>query len=216
MISVKGYSDVPAEDEVKKRGIKDSNDPKLEDATAELYKAEFHRGVMKENCDGFKGMKVSEAKQKVIEEMKRRNFLSIMQELPQKVVCKCGTRCYVKILENQWFLNYSDPAWKEKTKDAHQGRERLPRAVARVVLLDDRLAAQLALRAKVGDGDEAPLGQGLDSRDPLRLDHLHGVLHDLPVRQLREGQVRPAPARGLRLPAAREGLGGARLEALRA
>ena len=39
-----------------------------------------------------------------------------MQELPQRVVCKCGTRCYVKILENQWFLNYSDPAWKEKTK----------------------------------------------------------------------------------------------------
>ncbi len=40
----------------------------------------------------------------------------MMQELPQRVVCKCGTRCYVKILENQWFLNYSDPAWKERTK----------------------------------------------------------------------------------------------------
>ncbi len=116
LISIKGYSDIPAEDEVKKRGIKDSNDPKLEDATAELYKAEFHRGVMKENTDRFKGMKVSDAKEKVIEEMKRKNLLSIMQELPERVVCKCGTRCYVKILENQWFLNYSDPAWKELTK----------------------------------------------------------------------------------------------------
>src|SRR5271170_3641592 len=116
IIFVKGYSDVPAADEVKKRGIKDSNDPKLEDATAEVYKAEFHRGVMKENCDGFKGLKVSDAKPKVAEEMEKRNRLSTMQELPQKVVCKCGTRCYVKILENQWFLNYSDPAWKEKTK----------------------------------------------------------------------------------------------------
>ena len=114
IISVKGYSDIPAEDEVKKRGIKDSNDAKLEDATAEVYKAEFHRGVMKENCDGFKGLKVSDAKPKVVEEMERRSLLSIMQELPQKVVCKCGTRCYVKILENQWFLNYSDPAWKER------------------------------------------------------------------------------------------------------
>jgi len=116
IISVKGYSDVPAEDEVKKRGIRDSNDAKLEDATAEVYKAEFHRGVMKENCDGFKGLKVSDAKPKVVEEMGRRNLLSTMQELPQRVVCKCGTRCYVKILENQWFLNYSDPAWKERTK----------------------------------------------------------------------------------------------------
>jgi leucyl-tRNA synthetase len=116
IISVKGYSDVPAEDEVKKRGIKDSNDAKLEDATAELYKAEFHHGVMKENCDGFKGMKVSDAKPKVAEEMERRKLFSTMLELPEKVVCKCGTRCYVKILENQWFLNYSDPAWKEQTK----------------------------------------------------------------------------------------------------
>ena len=116
IISVKGYSDIPAEDEVKKRGIKDSNDAKLEDATAEVYKAEFHLGVMKENCDGFKGLKVSDAKPKVVEEMTRRGMLNVMQELPQKVVCKCGTRCYVKILENQWFLNYSDPAWKELTK----------------------------------------------------------------------------------------------------
>jgi len=116
IISVKGYSEIPAEDEVKKRGIKDSSDPKLEDATAEVYKAEFHRGVMKENCDGFKGLKVSDAKPKVVEEMGRRNLLTAMQELPQRVVCKCGTRCYVKILENQWFLNYSDPAWKELTK----------------------------------------------------------------------------------------------------
>ena len=116
LISVPGYSAIPAEDEVKKRGIKDSNDPKLEDATAELYKAEFHRGTMRENTDRYKGMKVSEAKDKIIEEMKGRGLLSIMHELPQKVVCKCGTRCYVKILENQWFLNYSDPKWKETTK----------------------------------------------------------------------------------------------------
>ena len=76
IISVKGYSDLPAEDEVRKRGIRDSNDPKLEDATAEVYKAEFHRGVMKENCDGFKGLKVSDAKPKVVEEMTRRRALS--------------------------------------------------------------------------------------------------------------------------------------------
>ncbi|MDG6926551.1 MAG: leucine--tRNA ligase [Nitrososphaerota archaeon] len=116
IISIQGYSDVPARDEVEKRGIMNSEDPKLDDATAELYKAEFHRGIMKENCDGYRGMKVSEAKPEVVEAMKRQSLLTVMQELPQRVVCKCGTRCYVKILENQWFLNYSDPAWKEKTK----------------------------------------------------------------------------------------------------
>ena len=117
IISIQGYSDIPARDEVSKRGIANSEDPKLEDATAELYKAEFHRGVMKENCDGYRGLKVNEAKPKVVEVMKGDGSLALMQELPQRVVCKCGTRCYVKILENQWFLNYSDQAWKEKTKD---------------------------------------------------------------------------------------------------
>jgi leucyl-tRNA synthetase len=116
IISVQGYSDVPAADEVRKRGIKGSGDPALEDATAELYKAEFHRGVMRENCEGYGGIKVNEAKPSVIAEMKGEGMLATMYELPQKVVCDCGTRCYVKILENQWFLNYGDPRWKEKTK----------------------------------------------------------------------------------------------------
>jgi len=116
MISIQGYSEIPAKDEVNKRGIRDSADPKLEEATAELYKAEFHRGIMKENCNGYGGMKVSEAKPMVIEAMRGEGLLASMMELPERVVCKCGTRCYVKILENQWFLNYSDPAWKEKAK----------------------------------------------------------------------------------------------------
>src|SRR5208282_832420 len=110
IISMQGYSSIPAQDEVKKRGILYSTDPKLEDATAELYKAEFHRGTMKENCDGYRGLKVNEAKPKVVEEMKGRGVLVVMMELPERVVCKCGTRCYVKILENQWFLDTSAPA----------------------------------------------------------------------------------------------------------
>ncbi len=117
IISIKGYSDIPAQDEVKRLGILSSTDPKLEEATAELYKAEFHRGTMKENCDGYRGMKVNDAKPKIIEQMKGMGLLTPMLELPQRVVCKCGTRCYVKILENQWFLDYSNPAWKEKTKE---------------------------------------------------------------------------------------------------
>lgn len=117
IISVRGYSDFPAEDAIKKFGIKDSSDPRLEDATAVVYKAEFHTGVMKANCGDFAGTKVSESKALVIEEMKKENWLATMFELPQRVSCKCGTRCYVKILENQWFLNYADEKWKNVTKE---------------------------------------------------------------------------------------------------
>jgi len=30
------------------------------------------------------------------------------------VRCRCGAECVVKLLDNQWFLNYSDQTWKEK------------------------------------------------------------------------------------------------------
>ena len=40
-----------------------------------------------------------------------------MYDLSEPVVCRCMTRCIVKILSDQWFLNYSDPAWKAKAKE---------------------------------------------------------------------------------------------------
>ncbi|HXY56078.1 MAG TPA: class I tRNA ligase family protein, partial [Nitrososphaerales archaeon] len=62
------------------------------------------------------GLKVADAKAKALELMAKTERLSKIFELPEKVVCRCGTRCYVKILENQWFLNYSNPEWKAKAK----------------------------------------------------------------------------------------------------
>jgi leucyl-tRNA synthetase len=39
----------------------------------------------------------------------------ILYELNETPIrCRCGAECVVKILNNQWFLNYSDPEWKEK------------------------------------------------------------------------------------------------------
>ncbi len=116
ILSLKGYSQVPADDVVRKFGIKDSMDPRLEGATAALYSAEFHGGVLTQSSGPLAGLTVEEAKVKAVELMAKTERLGKMLELPGKVVCRCGTRCYVKILENQWFLNYSDPAWKAKAK----------------------------------------------------------------------------------------------------
>jgi len=117
IIVLKGYSKVPADDAVRKSGAVDSLDPRLEVATEELYKDEFHGGVMSADSGPLSGMKVSEAKEKAMELLAKTQRLTKMLEFPDKVVCRCGTRCYVKILENQWFLNYSNPDWKAKTKE---------------------------------------------------------------------------------------------------
>jgi leucyl-tRNA synthetase len=116
IISLKGYSDLPAMDVIQRLGVNDSEDPKLEQATEELYREEFHSGMMKEGSGPLSGLKVSDAKEKAAELLSKTGRFAKILELPQRVVCRCGTRCYVKILENQWFLNYSNAGWKEKTR----------------------------------------------------------------------------------------------------
>lgn len=116
ILTLQGYSRVPAEDAVKKLGIKDSMDPSLEAATQEIYSAEFHRGELTTASGPLAGLTVTEAKEKVLALMAKTERLDKMFELAERVVCRCGTRCYVKILENQWFLNYSNPEWKAKAK----------------------------------------------------------------------------------------------------
>ncbi|MCL4355983.1 MAG: leucine--tRNA ligase [Nitrososphaerota archaeon] len=116
ILSLSGYSRVPAEDAIRKLSIKDSMDPNLETATQEIYSAEFHRGVLSQSSGPLADLTVPEAKDKAVELIAKTERLAKMFELPEKVVCRCGTRCYVKILENQWFLNYSNPEWKAKAK----------------------------------------------------------------------------------------------------
>jgi len=116
ILSLKGYSQIPAKDTVDGLGIKDSTDERLEAATDEVYSAEFHHGVLTQASGPLAGLTVNEAKAKAVELLSKTERLAKMLELPEKVVCRCGTRCYVKILENQWFLNYSNPEWKARTR----------------------------------------------------------------------------------------------------
>lgn len=116
VVSVKGYSEIPTKDIVTKFNIRNSVDEMLTEATSRLYRDEFHYGIIK-NSGPLNGMKVPDAKQKAVELLKKTGRYSTILDLPEKVVCRCGTRCYVKILENQWFLNYSNKEWKQLTKE---------------------------------------------------------------------------------------------------
>jgi leucyl-tRNA synthetase len=114
IIKLEGYGDHPAIFVVEKMQIKQYDDPKLEMASREVYLEEFNKGIMKENCFDFSGMKVKEAKEKVIQYLKNVGMLEQMWDLLYPVKCRCGTRCVVSIFKDQWFLKYSDNGWKEK------------------------------------------------------------------------------------------------------
>jgi leucyl-tRNA synthetase len=117
IISVKGETDFPAVDLVEKMNIVDQNDPRAEEATKILYKKEFHSGILKENCGPYAGKNVSDVKDLLIKDFRKLDIADSMYDLPQSVICRCMTACIVKILSDQWFLNYSNNEWKKKAKE---------------------------------------------------------------------------------------------------
>ena len=118
LIKTPGFGDHPGIEFCEKLGVKDQNDKeKLEQATSEVYKKEFHLGILKENCGEYSGMKVSECKEKLSRDFIEKGIADVMWESTGLVICRCGTKNHVKILENQWFLKFSDEGWKEKVKE---------------------------------------------------------------------------------------------------
>jgi len=116
VIRIEGYGEWPAAEVVKKLGIRSQRErDKLEEATRLLYKAEYYKGVMGGNCGPFAGLRVSEAKLKVREWLEDKGIASTVYETSPLIMhCRCGARIVVAVLEDQWFINYGDPEWKER------------------------------------------------------------------------------------------------------
>jgi leucyl-tRNA synthetase len=117
LIKVEGFGEYPAIELVDQMNVKDQHDPKAEEATKKLYKKEFHSGILKEICGKYAGKQVNKVKDILIKDFKQQGIADSMYDLPEPVVCRCMTPCVVKLLEEQWFIKYSDPTWKQKTKD---------------------------------------------------------------------------------------------------
>lgn len=117
VIKLEGYGEHPAIETCQKMGIKSTDErDKLEEATSQVYKKEFHTGVLREICGKYAGKKVSEAKDELINDFDGMKQADKMWETSNIVICRCTNRCHVKILENQWFLKFSDKEWKAKVK----------------------------------------------------------------------------------------------------
>jgi leucyl-tRNA synthetase len=125
IVKIEGYSNIPAGDVVDRMRIESQSDPKAEDATKELYLKEFNEGIMKESTGKYAGTKVSKAKDQVKADLEHKGTAEKFYELTNSPVrCRCGTECVVKLLENQWFINYGDSEWKKRVSQ-HLERMRI-------------------------------------------------------------------------------------------
>ncbi|WP_334102826.1 leucine--tRNA ligase [Methanothrix soehngenii] len=113
LIESPGYGEFPAVEAVKELGVRDQNDPKAEDATKMVYRREFHNGVLKPNTGCYAGVAVSKIKDLLLRDLIDRGIAEIFYEFSEApVICRCGTRCVIMMVRDQWFLEYSNPEWK--------------------------------------------------------------------------------------------------------
>lgn len=122
IIAIKGYGEFPAQSIIERMGIPSVKDPAeraelMEEAKKQVYKDGYHMGVMKDVCGKFAGMRVEEAKGAMQEEMIANGEAVVFRDLTEEVVCRCGCRVHIKRIDDQWFINYADPALTEATKE---------------------------------------------------------------------------------------------------
>ncbi|MCL5107168.1 MAG: class I tRNA ligase family protein, partial [Candidatus Parvarchaeota archaeon] len=103
-----------------------AGEKELENATKYVYKTEFNYGIMNENNGPLSGRPVKEAKEYAIELIKEKGAYDNFYETSGEVICRCGARGLIKLVENQWFIRYSDKKLKEKTIDWLQNMDVRP------------------------------------------------------------------------------------------
>ena len=119
----------PAEFIVTSYSITNQNDPKLEEATNKLYSDEFHNGVILPEIDIIGNLNVLKARDTIREKIINQGIGTTMYELKNAVKCRCGTSCVVKLLTNQWFINYGDENWKKLAYELIKNMEILPEEI---------------------------------------------------------------------------------------
>ncbi|MBU0590859.1 leucine--tRNA ligase [Candidatus Micrarchaeota archaeon] len=113
IIQVDGYKFM-AKELIEKMGVKDQNDPKLDDIVSQTYKKEILTGVML--VGPYKGEKVSVAIEKTKKSILENNQALVFWELSNKpIYCRCGAHLTVNILGKQWFIDYENSTWKQNS-----------------------------------------------------------------------------------------------------
>jgi len=109
IIDVKGFGTNPAKEVCDKFDIKSQTETeKLDLATEEVYKKEFHTGYLNEKCGIYAGIKISDIKDAVKNELIDNNQAVVMREFSEEVICRCGGKVLIKQIPDQWFIKYSD------------------------------------------------------------------------------------------------------------
>lgn len=130
LVNLKGYSKFPAKDFLDQYNVKNQDDENLKEATNEIYKKEHAKGIMNENTGEFEGKRVADVRDDVIAKLIDDGIADKLYEFAEKpVICRCGAKCVVKELHDQWFVKYSDEEWTKKAYECLEQLEVVPKEI---------------------------------------------------------------------------------------
>ncbi|MCL5262507.1 MAG: leucine--tRNA ligase [Candidatus Marsarchaeota archaeon] len=146
----------------------EAHDAQIEEATKHLYKDEQRNGVML--VSEYTGKPVSEARGLLIKAMRESGKAISMYIMANEapVYCRCGYRAVVKVVADQWFIDYGNPGWKE------QVREYLPK----MKLYPEKMRAAYNATVEWLELKPVERAQGLGTRFPLNPAHIIEPLSD--------------------------------------
>jgi leucyl-tRNA synthetase len=125
ILSIEGYGEIPAADAVEAAGIESSDDPDLEDVTADLYQDEFVAGELLDSYGEYAGEVIEDVRERFRDDHRERGNFALMYEFTEEVICRCGGDVEVA-QQDTWFLRYNDEEWREKTREAVANLECIP------------------------------------------------------------------------------------------
>jgi len=118
IIDVKGFGTNPAKQACDELGVKSQTETeKLDIATENVYKKEFHTGYLNDKCAEYAGIKISDIKDQVKNELISKGNAVFFREFSEEVICRCTKKVVIKQIPDQWFIKYSDPDLTEKSKN---------------------------------------------------------------------------------------------------
>ena len=112
----------PAEYFLDKYNVKSQNErDKLDKIKKELYtltlaKSKFNDKYSTGFSKNLEGTLINEGQEIIKQDLLKQGKIHLFYELTGKVVCRCLTECFVKVVSDQWFIDYGDEKWKDITK----------------------------------------------------------------------------------------------------
>ncbi|WP_461462753.1 leucine--tRNA ligase [Methanobrevibacter sp.] len=130
VVTVEGYGKIPAAEIIEKLKITNQDDEKVQTATEELYKIEHSKGHVSNHIEKYAGKRVAFVRDEVRDDLIDAGHADIIYDFAERpVICRCGHRCVVKILNDQWFMKYSNKEWKVKANECLEGETIIPEEV---------------------------------------------------------------------------------------